>query len=340
MQMSFWSRREPTTTGGLACSFCGKPQADVLKLIAGPSVYICDECVRLSADIVDGELGPATVPPPPPTAAVLAAHMGERVVGHRALVHLLSRLVAGNSTRTGRAPSVLLVGPSGSGKTALCRALAAHCGVPVAHTHAHRITATGYIGADLENVVQQVVMDAAGDLVRASRGLLILEDLHHLVLHRPSSAQVLDVGGAAVLPHLARLLDGRPLFLPADPAQAVHPQTPTEAFNPEGLVCVFSCQLADPAPSDAELRAQLLTMGLTQDLLSRVDLVVRVPPRGAAELAQVVDQLVSEVEASTGVRPTVSGANRDAMVAAAQGPSGAWAARQRLIQLALGVDEL
>jgi len=240
--MAFWNKSasEPKAEAPLACSFCGKTQQQVQQLIAGPACYICDGCVRLSMDLVE----PAVeVPAPQPSEAALRTAMATRVCGLRPQISLLARITAANAQGDGRPPTVLLVGAPGVGKTALCEALVEGCGLPAAHAHVHRITATGYIGADLENIVQQVVLAAGDHRHHADRGLLVLEDLHHLGLRSPVATLARDVGGRDVQPHLVRLLDRRVLYLPDDPAQRLHPMQSAAQYDPAGLLVLLTCRL-------------------------------------------------------------------------------------------------
>jgi hypothetical protein len=332
--MAFWNKPpSPTAEAPLTCSFCGKSQAEVAQLIAGPSVYICDECVGLSADIVRQKTEP---PPEPPTAASVAAAMSRELVGHESLVALLARLVGASATASSPPPTVLLVGPAGVGKTALCRALARGCGVPAAHAHAHRMTATGYIGADLENVVQEVVLAAGLHPGRAARGVLVIEDLHHLALVPPVDSVTRDVGGRDVQPHLVRLLDRRPLFLPDDPTRRVHPQSAGTPFDPSQLLVLLSCRL-DPVPDgEPALREALRRLGLMEELLDRVDLVLPVHLPPPEQLAEVVrSQLAPAVAKSTAAELSLEPSQVRQLVARAQQPGGLWNVRQALVRRAL-----
>ena len=348
--MAFWKRTPAPPSAEapaqrpdappLCCSFCGKSQQQVLQLIAGPTVYICDECVSLCTDIVaekTGEAGEAPAPAEAPRdAAAIEAAMRDRVVGHAALVALLARVTARNGEAAGPPPTLLLVGGAGVGKTRLCSALVAASGVPAAHAHAHRMTATGYIGADLENVVQEVVLSAGDQPARAARGLLVFEDLHHLALRGRIDTVSRDVGGRDVQPHLVRLLDRRDLSLPDDPTRRIHPQAPLQAYSPDGLQVVLTCRLDDPPATEPELRAALLALGLTQELLDRVDLVLPVDLPDPPTLARVVhEQLVPELDRSVGGVTPVDDAELARLLPLARRPGGAWNLRQALIRRAL-----
>ncbi len=335
--MGFWNRSPAADEAPLACSFCGKKQTEVAQLIAGPTVYICDDCVRISMDIVVEKTTPAPPPPPPPTAAGVAAAMDAAVGGHPELVALLARVVAAHAAGSGRSPRILLVGPGGAGKTALCQALVAACGLPATHAHAHRITATGYIGADVENIVQELVLAAGDRPGGAERGLLVLEDLHHLALAGPHASLTRDVGGRDVQPHLVRLLDGRDLYLPEDPTRRIHSMVPGARFSPAGLLCVWTARMAAPPTEAGALRAALVDQGLMPELLDRIDLVLPVAlPPAPARAAIIRDHIAPAVAAATGHTPVLDAAALDRLVAATDGPSGLWAARQALVATALG----
>jgi hypothetical protein len=335
--MAFWSKKpDAAAPPPLTCSFCGKTQQQVKQLIAGPSVYICDECVAMCNDIVVDRTEAAREPDPPPSLEALKLSLATRVKGHEALRLLLARTITHAAVATKPPPVVLVVGPAGVGKTALCAALVETCGIPAAHAHVHRMTATGYIGADLENVVQEVVLAAGKHPARAERGLLVLEDLHHLGLRAPSRSLTRDVGGRDVQPQLVRLLERRLLYLPPDPTQRVHPQVPTPPFDPSQLVILLTCRLDAVPDSEPAIREALVELGLLRELLDRIDLVVPAALPGPSDLARLVrEKMVPAVAASTGVHLQLSPAEVDALVARAAKPGGLWNVRQALVSQAL-----
>jgi hypothetical protein len=262
--------------------------------------------------------------------------MGRELVGHGALVALLARLVGADATSAAPPPTVLLVGPAGVGKSALCRALVRGCGVPAAHAHAHRMTATGYIGADLENVVQEVVLAAGLEPERAARGVLVIEDLHHLALVPPLDTVTRDVGGRDVQPHLVRLLDRRPLFLPPDPTSRVHPQAPGAPFDPAQLLVLLTCRMDEVPEGEPALREALRRLGLMDELLDRIDLVLPVRLPVGAQLAAVVrDHLAPAVAESTAAALPVDDAQLARLLPLARQPGGLWNVRQALVRRAL-----
>ena len=334
--MAFWNKKTDTAAP-LACSFCGKTQQQVKQLVAGPTVYICDECIALSADIVAERSGPPLEPPPPPPGpSSLRGVLSERLDGHPEAVRVLAQVVGSAAAAEAPPPVILLVGAGGVGKTTVCEALVAACGVPAAHAHVHRMTATGYIGADLENVVQQVVVAAGDTPERAERGLLVLEDLHHLALRGAVDAVSLDVGGRDVQPHIARLLDRRVLHLPDDATRRIHPHAPLQAFDPRHLVVVLTCRLDDPPATEPELRAALHALGILQELLDRVDLVLPLwLPDEAARVRLITERMVPRARAATGAELRLEDATVDALARAAEQPGGLWNVRQALVRRAL-----
>lgn len=320
----------------LRCSFCKKSHREVKKLIAAEAAWICDECVALSNDIIAEE--EAALRPRAPDAATVHAGIRGAAIGHDALVERLSGVVARHVGRdAGRPPSVMLVGPHGVGKSTLCRALVAACGVPAFHAHAHRVTATGYVGEDVENLLQEVHL-AAGDFPeRAHRGVLVLEDLHHLTLKAPDDRISRDVGGRDVQPHLVRVLDGRDTRLPFLAGSRRHPQQDGVSFPTGELLFVLTCHL-DPVPSDERaIRDALIELGVLEELLDRIDVIWAVERPGPEDLRRILNDVVlPEVRAAVGDSWSLPDADADAAIhEAATGRGAAWALRQAAYRSAL-----
>ncbi|MFT3767429.1 MAG: ClpX C4-type zinc finger protein [Minicystis sp.] len=319
----------------LQCSFCGKSQKEVRKLIAGPNAYICDECIVLSKDIIDGDQeSPAIeVPAPADLEIALDDHAVGQRAAKRALVAALRRHLLGSAQPGSdqRAPRVLLVGPSGSGKTTLGRALCAVTGLVAHHADVSRLSESGYVGEDVENLLGSLLMYAKQKTESARRGVLFLDGLEKLKAERPLSRSR-DISGEGVQRELIRLLDGLDLAVPMW-AHRRHPQAEVEHFTCRSLFVGAAARL-DPLPpraSDRELRAALASAGLLPELLARFDRIVPLPlpdadtllallahPRGPiAEASKVVASLGGSLEYThTAMRALAE--------AAAASAEGAW----------------
>ena len=173
----------------LRCSFCNKTQDQVRKLIAGPDVYICDECVGICADIIEDELknmteedGELTLPKP----KEIKAFLDEYVIGQESAKKALSvavynhykRVMAGKNFDVELQKSnILMIGPTGSGKTYLAQTLAKMLNVPFAIADATTLTEAGYVGEDVENILLKLIQAADYDIDRAERGIVYIDEI-------------------------------------------------------------------------------------------------------------------------------------------------------------------
>jgi len=278
----------------LHCSFCAKSSQEVRKLIAGPEgVYICNECIQLSHDIIateDAKLWPGANMPERVAAAFARSLVGQITARRVVLATLRHHLAKPPESEVDvPTPTVLLVGPSGSGKTTLGRALVRSCELPAFLADMGRVTATGYIGEDVENLLGELRAACGGSTEQAERGVLVLDGVERVRATMPSEgATSRDIVGVEVQRNLIRVLDGAECRVWTNGAR--HPRSAAERFSCRGLMRVLLFRL-DAMPhdlGDAALRKALVAAGLLPAVVSRISAVIPMPALGLEELRHVV----------------------------------------------------
>ncbi len=244
------AKRRSVNVNGLRCSFCGKSQDEVKKLIAGPAVYICDECIELCNEIIEEEYEKETRTQKKgefPAPATIKASLDEYVIEQERAKKILAVAVDNHYKRLEtqvntsdvelQKSNVLLIGPTGCGKTLMAQTLAKFLNVPFTIADATSLTEAGYVGEDVENIILSLLQNADYDLERTSKGIVYIDEIDKIARKGDNPSITRDVSGEGVQQALLKIIEGTTASVPPKGGRK-HPQQDFLKVNTSNILFI------------------------------------------------------------------------------------------------------